>query len=71
MAHTSRSFKVNLNSQASDELKKTAEILGISETEVLRRGLSIMRHYSEAREKDCHNHLILKEGEKERELIVV
>jgi hypothetical protein len=70
MAHT-RSFKVNLNSQASEELKKTAKVLGISESEVLRRGLSIMRHYSEAREKDCDNHLILKEGEKERELILV
>lgn len=70
MAHT-RSFKVNLNSQASIELKKTAEALGISETEVLRRGLSIMRHYSEARKKDSENHLILKEGTKERELIVI
>lgn len=70
MARTIRSFKINLSSQASEELKKTAEYLGISESEVLRRGLSIMRHYSEAKEKDGDNHLILKQGEKERELII-
>ena len=40
-----RSFKVVLSDKASEELRKVAQELGLSEKEVLIRGLLIMYEY--------------------------
>ncbi len=43
-----RKVKANLNDIASEELRRIAQDLQIPEGEVLRRGLAIMRYYSQA-----------------------
>lgn len=45
-----KSVKVGLSPEAAAELEKIAQKLGLSQAEVLRRGLSIMRVYSEKTE---------------------
>lgn len=65
-----RSVKVNLSEQASEDLKSVAKELGLSETDVIRKGLLIMGLYSKLR-KDREGSLILKKGNEQRELLIV
>ncbi len=64
-----RPVKVNLNDQASEELKKIAQELQIPESEVLRKGLAIMQCYSQARKEDSEASLMLRSGDTVRELV--
>ncbi len=66
-----RPVKVNLNDRASEELKKIAQELQIPESEVLRRGLAIMRYYSQAHKDDQNARLVLQNGDTVKELIIV
>ena len=65
-----RPVKVNLNDQASEELKKIAQELQIPESEVLRKGLAIMRYYSQAQKEDREASLMIRKGDVVRELII-
>ncbi len=53
------SVKVNLNDKASGELKQIARSLNIPESEVLRRGMAIMRVYAKAVKSSNNAKLIL------------
>ncbi|ACK67597.1 conserved hypothetical protein [Rippkaea orientalis PCC 8801] len=66
-----RSFKVNLNAQASEDLSETAKALGVTESEILRRGLAVMKYYAKSHQQNADSQLLLKEGNRERELIVI
>lgn len=59
----SRSVSVNLNDKASDELRTVAYDLQVSESEVLRKGLAVMKVYSEAKKDDEKASLMLKVGD--------
>ena len=64
-----RSLKVNLSEQASAKLKQMAAELGVSETEVLRKGLYLLAVYTEATKQK--GKLVIKQGGTDREIIVV
>lgn len=64
-------IKANLNKIAAQELREIAQELGISESEVLRRGLAIMRYYSQALKKDPKTSLMIRKGDTVSELIVI
>ena len=66
-----KQFRVNLSEQDSNHLKQIAEELGISASDVIRKGLRLMSVYAETKPKESHTSLILKDGEKEREIIVI
>lgn len=59
----SRSVTVNLNDKVSDDLRKVAYDLQVSESEVLRKGFAIMKVYSEAKKDDEKASLMLKIGD--------
>lgn len=66
-----RTVKVNLNESASVELRAIAEELGIPETEVLRKGLLLMRLYTDLkRDKENPGSLLLKDEDGVRELVI-
>lgn len=65
-----RSVKVNLNESASADLKAISEELGIPETEVLRKGLLLMRLYSELKKKENPGSFLLKDEDGTRELLI-
>lgn len=69
MANT-RSVKVNLNESASTDLKTISEDLGIPETEVLRKGLLLMRLYSDLKSKENPGSFLLKDEDGTRELLI-
>jgi predicted transcriptional regulator len=59
-----------LDEKASQALKSIAKDLGISESEVLRKGLIVMGLYAKLK-KEKNKGLLLKDGENIRELILV
>jgi predicted transcriptional regulator len=65
-----RAIKVTLNDKASDELKEIASELGLSETEVLRKGLLVMGLYAKLKHGEQRGALLLKEGDQTRELLL-
>lgn len=69
-----RAVKVNLNEKASEELKEIATKLGLSETEVLRKGLTVMGLYANLKQNEKesgqHGALLLQEGDRTRELLL-
>lgn len=75
MSSSKRSVKVALNDKASDDLKKVSQELGISESEVLRKGLIFMGLVAKLKDKEKEtgeaSAILLKEGDKTRELIIV
>lgn len=66
-----KQFRVNLNEQDSNELKKIADELGISSSDVIRKGLRLMSVYAQTKPKESNTSLILKEGNKEKHIIVI
>ncbi|MBW4556825.1 MAG: hypothetical protein KME59_12930 [Trichormus sp. ATA11-4-KO1] len=69
-----RAVKVSLNEKASEDLKEIARELGISETEVLRKGLAVMGLYAKLKENEKQGNgtaaILLREGDITRELIL-
>ena len=53
------SVQVNLNDKASGELKQISRSLNIPESEVLRRGMAIMKVYADAVKSGNNAKLIL------------
>jgi 3-methyladenine DNA glycosylase AlkD len=67
---TSRALKVSLSESDSKYLKETSERLGITETEVLRKGLKLMLLYADS--QDCKDtRLVLENNETRTELMVL
>lgn len=66
----SRKFKVGLSDQDSQYLKEIAEKLGVSESEVIRKGLQLMALYAKTRDAE-DSALVLREGTKDQELLVL
>jgi 3-methyladenine DNA glycosylase AlkD len=67
---TSRALKVSLSESDSKYLKQTSERLGITETEVLRKGLKLMLLYADS--QDCKDtRLVLENNETRTELMVL
>jgi hypothetical protein len=64
-----RSVKVNLNDKASEDLSRIANELGITETEVLRKGLAVMGVYSKVHSRG-DSALMVKQGDEVREIII-
>lgn len=66
-------FRVSLNKHDAMYLKEIANKLGIRETDVLRKGLKLMSLYAESTNPadPQATSLILKEGDREREIIVL
>lgn len=60
-------LKVDLNDQASKEITDIAKSLKITESEVLGKGIAIMRMYADAN-KDGDAKLLLQEGNQSKEL---
>ena len=67
-----RKFKVSLGEQDSRHLKEIAENLGVSESEVMRKGLQLMALYAKTKEdKTGESSLVLKEGSESKELMIL
>jgi hypothetical protein len=64
-----RAIKVNLSDQASEDLKAVARDLGMTETEILRKGLLVMGLYAKLK-KENRGALLLQDGETTRELLI-
>ncbi len=64
-----RKFRVSLSESDSNYLKEVANKLGISESEVIRKGLKLMALYTKTSAKNKGS-LILREDDKERELML-
>lgn len=65
-----RKFRLSLGIQDSVDLKELATKLGISESEVMRKGLQLMALYMETREsKDAQ--LVIRKGDTEQETRIV
>ncbi|WP_287128354.1 hypothetical protein [Candidatus Cyanaurora vandensis] len=64
-----RSVKLNLSEQGSQDLKEVAQSLGLTETEVLRKGLQLVGLYTKIK-KDKSGALLLKHGDTTSELIL-
>ena len=65
-----RSFKLNLNAESSDNLRALAAGLGLTETEVIRKAILLMSLYEKAR-RTPGGALVVREGGKDRELLIV
>lgn len=67
-----KSVKLNLNEQAADDLDTIAKELGLTKTEVLRKGLLVMGLYAELK-KNKKGALVLRndEDKTERQLVLV
>lgn len=74
MSNIKRAVKVSLSETASEDLKKVAQELGLSEAEVLRKGLTVMGLYAKLKDKEKKSGestaILLKEGDQTRELIL-
>jgi hypothetical protein len=57
-----RQFRVNLSQKDSEYLKEIAKELGLTESEVIRKGLKLMALYAQ---------LILQKGNEQRPLLIV
>ncbi len=64
-----RAFKVNLNDESSDNLRLIAKQLNTSETEVLRKGLSLISLYSQVKSKN--GEFIIKQDGNEKTLEIL
>ncbi|GEM_PF-1727679 len=64
-------INISLNDTASKNLKQIAEDLNIPQTEVLRRGLEIMKLYSDASRQGPQPELLLKTGDTVQPVVVV
>lgn len=67
---TSKALKVSLSESDSKYLKETADRLGITETELLKKGLKLMLLYAESKKDDNNARLILEDDESRTELMV-
>lgn len=69
---TTKSVKLNLNERAADDLDAIAQELGLTKTEVLRKGLLVMGLYAELK-KGKKGALVLRNDEDhtERQLVLV
>lgn len=65
-----RALKVSLNKNDSEYLKKIADQLGITETEVLRKGLKLMLLYAQSSNSET-TRLILENKEEKTEIMIV
>lgn len=66
----SKALKISLSESDSLYLKETSQKLGITETELLKKGLKLMLLYAESK-KGCNNtRLILEDDESRTELMV-
>jgi hypothetical protein len=67
-----RSVNISLNENATKDLEEISKQLNIDKTEVLRRGLEIMKVYSDAsRTEDTKPELFLRKGDTAQQLVVV
>jgi hypothetical protein len=64
-----RKFKLSLGSHDSYDLKRIAEELGLTESEVMRKGLQLMALYAQTRQEKSQ--LVVKNDEKDQELRIV
>lgn len=70
MNTTTRKFRVSLNQQDSEYLKEIAETLGLTESEVIRKGLKLMALYAQTAEEPDKS-LILRDGNQDSKLMVL
>ncbi len=68
---TTRQFKINLTSEDSQYLKQIADQLGVSESEVIRKGLKLMSLYAKSKDPDKQSAIIFRDGENHREILVL
>lgn len=62
---------VNISDLASKDLKQVSKLLGISESDVIQKGLAIMKIYAEEAKTDHNNTgLMLRKGNKVKELVI-
>ena len=66
-----KQFRVNLSEQDANHLKQIADDLGISSSEVIRKGLRLMSVYAQTNPIESKASLILKDGETEKHIIVL
>ncbi len=67
-----RSVNISLSETATKDLEEISKQLKIDKTEVLRRGLEIMKVYSDAsRSQDTKPELLLRKGDTAQQLVVV
>ncbi|MCC5614707.1 hypothetical protein LC605_06380 [Nostoc sp. CHAB 5836] len=67
-----RSVNISLSENATKDLEEISKQLNIDKTEVLRRGLEIMKIYSDAsRTEDKKPQLLLRKGDTAQQLVVV
>ncbi len=64
-------IKVTFNSSDSKFLINIANVLGISEEDVVRKGLKLMSLYAEALEKEQNTKLILEDDKSRKELSII
>ncbi|MEL6879079.1 MAG: hypothetical protein AAFP09_01035 [Cyanobacteria bacterium J06607_10] len=65
-----RKFKVSLGTQDSIGLKDIAKKLGISESDVMRKGLQLMALYVETQEAE-NGQFLIRRGDREQETRIV
>lgn len=65
-----RQFRVNLSQKDSEYLKEIAKELGLTESEVIRKGLKLMALYAKT-ETEEDTQLILQKGNEQRPLLIV
>lgn len=69
-----RSVNISLSETATKDLEEISKQLKIDKTEVLRRGLEIMKVYSDASRggtEDTKPELLLRKGDTAQQLVVV
>ena len=64
-------IKVTFNTSDSKFLINIANTLGISEEDVVRKGLKLMSLYAEALEKEQNTKLILEDDKSRKELSII
>lgn len=65
-----RQFRVNLSQKDSEYLKEIAKELGLTESEVIRKGLKLMALYAKT-ETEEDTQLILQKANEQRPLLIV
>ena len=69
---SARKFKVSLGERDSKHLKEIASQLGMSESEVMRKGLQLMALYAQTHQDETgESGLILKQGDEDTKILVV
>jgi hypothetical protein len=66
-----RSVNISLSENATKDLEEIAKQLKIDKTEVLRRGLEIMKVYYDASRTQDKPQLLLRKGDTAQQLVVV